>query len=144
MVHRNRVVKKTIFFYAFALAGIAWLLNFFQYKQSVRVLSTEGYVVLVALVFATLGLWMGRRLAGRRERGSFQRNQQALEYLGITERELEVLELVAKGMSNQQVADRLFVSTNTVKTHLKHLFDKLDVSRRTQAVGKARELRLIR
>jgi ATP/maltotriose-dependent transcriptional regulator MalT len=69
---------------------------------------------------------------------------QALGYLGVSDREYEVLTLLADGLSNREIAERLFVSPNTVKTHLAHLYEKLAVSRRTQAISKAKELRLIR
>jgi len=70
-------------------------------------------------------------------------NESELQRLGISKRELEVLELISRGLSNQQIADTLFVSLNTIKTHSSNLFLKLDVNRRTQAVQRAKELRLI-
>lgn len=70
-------------------------------------------------------------------------NETELQRLGISKREHEVLELIAKGLSNQEIADKLFVSLNTIKTHTSNLFLKLEVSRRTQAIQKAKELRLI-
>ena len=86
---------------------------------------------------------MGVRLTKRRPAGPFEVNAQALSSLGISEREHEVLALLAEGLSNKELAERLFVSTNTIKTHLARVYDKLDVARRTQAVQKARSLRLI-
>ena len=83
-------------------------------------------------------------LLTRRSRPApFEKNARALGYLGISEREYEVLELLAAGHSNREMAERLYVSPNTIKTHLAHLYEKLEVSRRTQAVRKARSLRLI-
>lgn len=105
--------------------------------------STPVYVAVVALVFITLGIWIGTRLARPEAPEEFERNEEAMEYLGISPREHEVLELLARGHSNREIAKALFVSSNTVKTHLSRLYGKLDVSRRTQAVRKARSLRLI-
>ena len=74
---------------------------------------------------------------------SFVRDEQKLEALGITPRELEILELIAQGLSNKEIAARVFVSENTVKTHSSRVFDKLGARRRTQAVQLGKELRLI-
>ncbi|MBL7864664.1 MAG: response regulator transcription factor, partial [Cyclobacteriaceae bacterium] len=74
---------------------------------------------------------------------NFVFNQEELERRTISKREHEVLELIARGHSNQEIADKLFVSVNTIKTHLSNLFLKLEVSRRTQAIQKAKDLRLI-
>lgn len=105
--------------------------------------STELYILFVALTFTALGIWLGRKLAGPRKRQDFACNERALQTLGISEREYEVLCLLARGLANQEIADKLHVSPNTVKTHLAHLYEKLGVSRRTQAVHKSKALRLI-
>jgi NarL family two-component system response regulator LiaR len=107
---------------------------------------------LLAFLFTVLGLWMGRKLT-RKETITvekvvyagvpFRKNEQALSELGLSRRECEVLELMAEGLSNQEIADRLFVSLHTIKTHSSNLFLKLQVSRRTQAVSRAKELHLI-
>lgn len=136
-------MARTVILYSLALAALAWLLQWIQYRHQVRLLSTEIYVLLVALGFTALGLWAGRRLTNRQPAEPFQPNRQALDYLGISPRELDVLGLLDEGLSNRAMAARLYVSENTVKTHLKHLYDKLEVSSRTQAVRKARELRFI-
>ena len=108
-----------------------------------RALSTEVYIGAVAVGFTALGLWAGYRLTSRGPKTAFEKNDRAIAALGISGRELEVLELLAQGSSNKEIADRLCVSPHTVKTHLGHLYDKLDVARRTQAVQKARELRIL-
>ncbi len=137
-------MKKTIVLYSLAIAAAAFLLQWLEYQYFIRVFSTEIYIVVIAVAFTGLGIWVGNRLTSRAETpASFERNRQAIEYLGISDREVEVLDLLAEGHSNQEIGERLFVSTNTVKTHLKNLYGKLEVSRRTQAVQKAKQLRLI-
>jgi len=100
----------------------------------------------VALFFTGLGIWAGLKLTRKQiviVGPDFFLNEAELNRLGISRREHDVLELMAKGLSNKEIADKLFVSLNTVKTHSSNLFLKLEVSRRTQAVQRAKELRLI-
>ena len=134
---------KSILIYAVLLAGAAFALEWLQYKYVMRVFAPETYIVLIALGFAVLGVWAGFRLAPRRVAAAFERNGAALKSLGVTDRELAVLELLAAGHANKEIARELDVSPNTVKSHILHLFEKLDVRRRTQAIQKARELRII-
>ena len=115
--------------------------------------SLEIYGGLVAVVFAGLGLWLGTRLTRRHAANKeasapvvaapFAPDLARFDALGITPREREILELIAAGLSNQEIADRLYVSQNTVKTHASRLFDKLDARRRTQAVQIAKREGLI-
>lgn len=136
-------MKKTIALYGLSLAALAFLLQWLDYQHLARAWPTELLLVAVATVFIALGIWVGQRLSRRAAPAEFEPNVRAMQTLGISEREREVLDLLADGNSNQEIADRLFVSTNTVKTHLKNLYAKLEVSRRTQAVHKARQLRVI-
>lgn len=124
---------------AIAAFGLRWL----EYRHALRMFTTELYIVIIAAAFTGLGIWVGHRLTSRRGAASFQRNEKALRSLGISDREYDVLLLLARGHSNREIAEKLFVSANTVKTHLAHLYDKLDVSRRTQAIHKSKALRLI-
>ena len=130
--------------YGAGIAAAAFFLQWIEYQTSILRIGTDLYVVLVALLFAALGAWAGYRLTSRGRSDSFEKNTRALESLGISSREYDVLMLLAAGHSNKEIADKLFVSPNTVKTHLANLYGKLDVSRRTQAVQKAKALRLIR
>ena len=134
----------------FLIAG----LKFIEYRWLVLEHSIEIYGGLVAAVFAGLGIWLGIRLTRHKQTVivrevevpaplDFERDDRKLESLAITPRELEILTLIAEGLSNKQIAARLFVSENTVKTHSSRVFDKLAVQRRTQAVQLARQLRLI-
>jgi len=137
-------MRKTILLYSVAVGLGAFVLQWMNYQHAVRIFPTEIYVVAIALLFTGLGVWMGHRLSAGSPRSSgFERNEQAIGYLGISKREYEVLELLALGHSNREIAKRLFVSPNTIKSHLARLYEKLEVSRRTQAVGKARSLRMI-
>jgi DNA-binding CsgD family transcriptional regulator len=130
------------------------LLTAIEYRYLVIEYSVEMYGGLVAIVFVSLGIWLGLRLTARRERivirempvaapSTFVLNGDKLASLGITKRELEILTLIAEGLSNKEIAERVFVSENTVKTHSRRIFDKLGAKRRTQAVQIGKELRLI-
>lgn len=139
---------RTVFIYGLVLAGLVFLLKYLEYRMVVRDLSIEFYVGIVALVFTALGIWAGLKLTRKKVitvtvGPAFVLNQAALDRLGISKREHEVLEWMARGLSNQEIADKLFVSLNTIKTHTSNLFLKLEVSRRTQAIQKGKELRLI-
>lgn len=136
-------MKRAVLLYSAAIAAAALTLRWLEYRYAVRALSTEVYIGAVAVGFTALGLWAGYRLTSRGPKTAFEKNDRAIAALGISGRELEVLELLAQGSSNKEIADRLCVSPHTVKTHLGHLYDKLDVARRTQAVQKARELRIL-
>lgn len=134
---------RTIAVYAAVLAGGAFVLQWLQYQYVVRALAPEFYVVLIALGFTALGIWAGYRLTPRTVAAGFVRNEAALKTLGVTEREVAVLELLAAGDANKEIARKLDISPNTVKTHIQSLFAKLEVQRRTQAIQKARELKLL-
>lgn len=140
-------MKRTILIYGLSLAVLIFLLKFIEYRFLVRDLSLEFYIGAIAIFFTVLGVWAGLKLTKKKTiiitNPAFQFDQTRIDSLGISKREYEVLELMAKGLSNQEIADKLFVSLNTVKTHSSNLFLKLEVSRRTQAVQKAKELQLI-
>lgn len=139
---------RTILIYGLVLAGLTALLKFLEYKYIVMDLSLEFYLGLVAIFFTAIGIWAGLKLTSKRSAivqavPPVVVDQQKIESLGISKREMEVLELIAQGLSNQEIAEKLFVSLNTVKTHSSNLFIKLDVKRRTQAVQTAKQLRII-
>lgn len=139
-------MTRTIIVYGIALAALVLVLKFIEYRFIVRDLSIEFYLGAVALFFTVLGIWAGRKLTRKKivtVGPAFALNEVELQRLGISKREHEVLGLMAEGLSNQEIADHLFVSLNTVKTHTSNLFLKLEVSRRTQAVQRAKQLRLI-
>lgn len=144
-------MKKSILIYALALAGLVFLLKFVQYSFIMRDLSIEIYISIIALFFTILGIWAGLRLTGQKrpdesktsdemtQTGQKHPREDIITKLGISRREYEVLVLMSGGLSNQEIADHLYVSLNTVKTHAANLYIKMDVSRRTQAISKGRE-----
>jgi DNA-binding NarL/FixJ family response regulator len=133
---------KLMFGYGLALAALAFLVEWLDYKHAVREWTTEFTIGLVALVFVALGIWVGNRLTAQ-PRQSYARNDAAIASLKISVRECEVLEMLAAGHANKVIARHLNISPNTVKTHIARLFEKLDVTSRTQAIGKARELDIL-
>jgi NarL family two-component system response regulator LiaR len=137
-------------------------LQYTQYRFVVIEHSVEIYGALVAAIFAAFGIWLGLRITRRRETiretvvvrevpvpgltstgEPFAPNTAQQQSLGITARELEILTLVARGLSNREIAEQLFVSENTVKTHCARVFDKVGAARRTQAVQRGKELGLL-
>lgn len=140
-------MKRTILLYSLALAALLFLLQWLQLGYLVRDLSLEFYLSVVAVVFTAVGIWAGLRLTRPKTKVIVQKdfvfNEAEFNRLGISKRELEVLELMSRGLSNQEIANKLFVSLNTVKTHSANLFIKLDAKRRTQAVQRGKELGLI-
>jgi NarL family two-component system response regulator LiaR len=147
----------------FGLVGglLLAILQYTEYRFVVIEHSVELYGALVAILFATFGIWLGLRITRRREkiavrevlapasgRGTepalpFAPNTAQQQELGITARELEILTLIARGLTNREIATQLFVSENTVKTHCSRVFDKLGAARRTQAVQRGKELGLL-
>jgi len=128
------------------MAVLIGLLKFVEYRFFVRDIPLEFYVGTVAIIFTALGIWAGLRLTRPKiveSDGPFQIDETNLRTLGISKREYEVLELIAQGLSNQEIADRLYVSTSTIKTHVSNVLAKLDARRRTQAIQRAKELHII-
>jgi DNA-binding CsgD family transcriptional regulator len=134
---------RTILVYGVILAAGTFFLEWLEFRLLVRTRAVEAYVVLVAAAFMGLGVWLGVKLFRRAPAAPFVPNTRAQETLGISGRELEVLELLAAGRSNKEIARRLDVSPNTVKTHVTKLFAKLEARRRTEAILRARELGMI-
>ena len=136
-------VGRTIILYALALAVAATALQWLEYRYLARTISTEMYIVLLAIGFIGLGGWAGHRLTAKQPRNVFARNEAAIRSLGLTSRECEILDLLASGESNKEMARRLGISPHTVKTHVARVYEKLGVQRRVLAIEKARLLALI-
>jgi len=146
-------LKRVVFFGAIGGALIA-LLRLVEYQHFVRAFPSEAYGGLIAVFFAAAGIYLGVKWARPREvvvvkevrvreTGPFVLDAARLAELGLTPRELEVLQLIAQGLSNREIGEKLFVADGTVKTHSSRIFQKLGVERRVQAVSRARELGLV-
>lgn len=147
-------MRKDVLLYGLLGGVLIAGLKFIEYRWLVVEYSVEIYGGLIAALFAGVGIWLGLKLTRPKETvvvrevlveapATFVRDEGRLEALGITPRELEILELIAAGLSTREIAEREHVSENTVKTHTSRLFDKLGARRRTQAVQLAKDLRLI-
>jgi len=155
-------MRKQVLIFGLVGGVLVTLLQWTEFHFIVLEHSVAIYGVLIAILFAGLGIWLGTRLLAPRERirerivdrivevpapappaPSPEAADTARERLGITRRELEILELVARGLSNREIGETLFVSENTVKTHCSRAFDKLGARRRTEAVQRSKELGLL-
>ena len=155
-------VKRHLLIYGIFGGLLIVLLKTIEYRFLILERSIEIYGGLIALFFASVGIWLGLKLTNKKEtvivkevpvevkvevpvptREPFSLDQTRLQQLGITARELEILRLIAGGMSTREIAEKLFVSENTVKTHSSRLLEKLSAKRRTQAVQIAKDMRLI-
>lgn len=150
------VRHKSTILYSISLAFLLFFLKWLELRFIIFDHSYEIYIGFIAVIFTALGIWLALKLSkpkiervvvekevyvSRNE--NFVRDTSLISQLELSKRELEMLELLAEGLSNQEIAARLFISLSTVKTHLQNLFEKLDVKRRMQAVEKARKLNLI-
>jgi ATP/maltotriose-dependent transcriptional regulator MalT len=152
-------MKKTLLIYGLFLGLVSIVLKTTEYWFWVKLNAFDLYGILIALIFLGVGLWLGIRFNEKnKDKNSLKAentegvtknekvvtiDEKALEKLGISKREYEVLALLGTGMSNQEIADTLFISQNTVKTHTSRLFEKLDVKNRTHAILKSKELGII-
>ncbi|MDA3613805.1 response regulator transcription factor [Polluticaenibacter yanchengensis] len=148
--------NKTNIIYGISLALLLFLLKWLEVRFIILSHAYEIYIGLIGILFTTLGIWLARKLAKPKietiiiekevyveKQEIFVQNTTLITQLELSKRELEVLTLMAKGYSNQEIAAQLFVSLSTVKAHNQNLFEKLDVKRRIQAVEKARMLKII-
>jgi DNA-binding CsgD family transcriptional regulator len=149
-----RPMKRHVLIYGLIGGILIAVLKWMEYRFLVVEHSVEIYGGLIAATFAILGIWLGLRLTKPQEKvvlkevvvpagQPFAVNERKQAELTITPRELEILELIAQGMSNREIAEKLFVSENTVKTHSSRVFDKLGARRRTQAVQLGKEFGLL-
>lgn len=152
--------NKATIIYSISLASLLFLLKWLELRFILFDHSFEIYIGFIAVIFTGLGIWLALKLSkpkiktivvekevfvgnGPESNRNFIQNTSLISQLALSKRELEILNLLAAGNSNQEIASKLFVSISTVKTHNQNLFEKLDVKRRTQAVEKAKRLNLI-
>jgi DNA-binding CsgD family transcriptional regulator len=156
MISKLSAKNKTNLLYGALLGVLLFLLNWLELRFVIFDHSVEIYIGAIAVIFTSLGIWLAIKLIKpkvetiivekylyRDPNVPFTVNEEALTGLGMSKRELEVLQLMAKGLSNQEIAKQLFVSLNTIKTHSSKIFEKMEVQRRTQAIEKAKRLGLI-
>lgn len=147
--------NKQIILYGVALAALVILLKWLETQFVLVDNQLELYEGVIAVVFTGLGIWLALKLRKPKietvivekevftNRLDFSVNQQEIEKLNLSKRELEVLQLMAEGLSNREIAEQLFVSLNTIKTHSAQIFEKMEVKRRTQAIDMAKRLSII-
>lgn len=147
--------NKHVIFYGLSMALLLGLLKWLELRFIIMDHALELYVGAIALTFTGLGIWLALKLSRPKiervvvekevlvDSRIFQLNTAELEKLSISKRELEVLELMANGLSNHEIAEKLFVSLSTIKTHSRNIFDKMGVARRTQAIDMAKKLKII-
>lgn len=137
-------MKRTVLIYGGSMAALIVLLKIVEYRYFVfGDLTAEFFVGFIALLFTGLGVWVGWKLTHRTvivRDPDFVPDAATLASLGVSKRELEVLELIAQGLSNREIAEKLFLSPHTVKSHSSSLFIKLGARRRTEAIKRAKEL----
>jgi DNA-binding CsgD family transcriptional regulator len=156
MIFRLFIKNRRIVLYGVVLAVLMFLLKWLEFHFIIISNAYEVYVGAIAVFFTLLGIWLALKLTKpkvqtivvekpvyRNDAADFSPNQHELERLNLSRRELEVLELMAEGLSNQEISARLFVSLNTIKTHSSNLFEKMEVKRRTQAIEMAKRLCII-
>ena len=150
------IKNKVLLAYGTSLALLLFLLRWLELRFIIFDHAFEIYIGAIAVIFTALGIWLALKLTKPKiervvvekeiyieKSNGFTFNEAETDRLGISKRELEVLQLMAQGFSNAEIGARLFVSLNTIKTHASNLFIKLDASRRTQAIEKAKTLNLI-
>lgn len=141
-------MKKSILIYGILMGLLFAVLQIVEYKYSIRDIPTSAMMGVLAIIFISIGVWVGKSLGAKKNGVDLEQQaeniEQRLLLLKISAREYEVLQLINKGLSNQQIADHLFISLSTVKSHTSNLFEKLESKRRTQALQKAKKLEILR
>jgi len=147
--------NRSVLIYGASLAVLLILMKWLEWRFVIVDHAFELYAGSLAVIFTLLGIWLAVKLTRPKtntvivekevivKSGHFVLDENELNKLGLSKREMEVLQLMAEGLSNHEIASRLFVSLNTIKTHSSKVFEKLEVRRRTQAVDKAKKLNLI-
>ena len=149
------VRNRSVLIYGVSLAALLLLMKWLEWRFIIVDHAFEIYAGALAIIFTLLGIWLALKLTRPKintviverevfvKTDSFVLNEIEIIRLGLSKREMEVLQLMADGLSNHEIADKLFLSLNTIKTHSSKVFEKLEVQRRTHAVDKARKLNLV-
>ena len=136
-------MKKTILIFASLVIALLTLFQLSKYTIISGNLKTEFVITGIAIIFFVIGIYINKKSLQKKQQTVTKIDHDKIKELGISKREYEVLELIAKGMSNAEIASKLFVSESTVKTHVSNILMKLGVNRRTQAIQKAKKLHII-
>jgi DNA-binding CsgD family transcriptional regulator len=143
-VKKNKYILIIVF--GISMAVLTLILQLVQYRFLIGSLDRDVYTTVIATLFTAVGIWVGYNLIKPKKPKEIppgEIDQEMLESLKLNDREYEVLNLIAQGHTNKQIADQLFLALPTIKTHTSNLYSKLDVNNRTQAVHKARVIRII-
>jgi len=135
-------MRKMVVIYGLILALAGFVLTWLDYRFWMRDIGVEVYGLALAIIFAGLGIWIERQRNSSTSLQPSGPNLKAIKALGLTRRETQMLDFLAKGKSNKEIARDLGLSPNTIKTHLANLYEKLGVRNRTQAVSEAMKLAL--
>lgn len=136
-------MKKTVFVFSSLIVALLALFKFSKYSYVSGDVSLEIVIAVIAIVFFIIGIYINKRTLRKEKLSSISIDYKKIEQLGISKREYEVLVQISDGLSNKEIADKLFVSESTIKTHVSSLLAKLDAKRRTQAIQKAKALQII-
>jgi DNA-binding CsgD family transcriptional regulator len=156
MIIKAVIKNRHILLYGISLALLLFLLKWLELRFIIMSHAYEVYIGAIAIIFTALGIWLAHKLMKPKVQtvvvekevyvnntDSFTLNEKEVDNLGLSKRELQVLQLMSQGLSNQEIAATLFISLSTVKTHTSKLFEKMDVKRRTQAIEQAKRTGLI-
>ena len=136
-------MKKTILIFTLLVIAILFLFQISKYTLLFNNSSIEIIIAIIAIVFFIIGIFINKKSLQKDDNSSVKIDQQKIEALEISKREYQVLEEINKGLSNKEIADKLFLSESTIKTHVSNLLSKLNAKRRTQAIQKAKELHIL-
>ncbi len=136
-------MKKTILVFSALIIALLALFQLSQYTLQTGDISIEIIIAVIAVLFFFIGTYINKKSRNKESLQDYEINYKAIEDLEISKRELEVLNEIAKGLSNKEVADKLFLSESTIKTHVSNLLTKLNAKRRTQAIQIAKDLKII-
>ena len=136
-------MKKTILIFSSLIIAILLLFQISKYSLATGNSSSEWVIAIVAFVFFIIGIFLNKKSLHKSASSEFEADQEKIDALGLSKRELEVLNGIASGLSNKEIGEKLFISESTIKTHVSNLFVKLNAKRRTQVIQKAKEMSLI-
>nr|WP_299382750.1 response regulator transcription factor [Allomuricauda sp.] len=136
-------MKKTIFVFSALIVSLLVLFQLSRYSYLTGNLNIEIVIAIIAIIFFGIGVYINKKSLHQKKDQTHTIDAHKIEQLGISKREYEVLVHMSKGLSNKEIADQLFVSESTIKTHVSNLLVKLDAKRRTQAIQIAKEQRIL-